>query len=203
MQVGLALLEIRDQRLFDPEFTTFEAYCRERWGSSQRHANRLIAAAEIAVALGPIGPKNEAQARALAPLVDDPEALRTVAADVRQEHGENATAADYRQAVSNRREPTPSEPSPKMLEWRQRQEDERRLRQADRWAEEIIGLPGRLQWWQGEARDHIRHLDLPRRRALLRAVGKIAPAVGKLAHVLKELTTTEAGHKSDAARRKG
>lgn len=70
VDVGNALLEIRDGRLYRSEFSTFEAYCRERWGMVQRHANRLIAAAETASALGPIGPipATESQARPLTAL---------------------------------------------------------------------------------------------------------------------------------------
>lgn len=32
VEVGSALMEIRDSRLYRQEFGTFEDYCRERWG---------------------------------------------------------------------------------------------------------------------------------------------------------------------------
>lgn len=70
VEVGNALLEIRDGKLYRANCGTFEDYCRERWGMVSRHANRLIEAAQVVENLRPIGlnlPANEAQARALAP----------------------------------------------------------------------------------------------------------------------------------------
>ena len=65
--VGQALLTIRDQRLYRQDYATFEDYCRERWGLTHRHANRLIQAAEVVENVGPIGPipLTESQARPL------------------------------------------------------------------------------------------------------------------------------------------
>jgi hypothetical protein len=67
IEVGRALLEIRDRRLYRETHATFEAYCRERWGWSRRHANRQIEAARVVDAVGPVGPKpeSERQARAM------------------------------------------------------------------------------------------------------------------------------------------
>lgn len=47
VDVGNALLEIRDGRLYRQTFGTFEDYCRERWGFTRMHASRLIGAAEV------------------------------------------------------------------------------------------------------------------------------------------------------------
>lgn len=76
-EVGAALLEIRDSRLYRESHTTFELYCRERWDMTGRHANRLIKAAAVAEQLGPIGPvpENEGQVRALTKI---PEGRRSV-----------------------------------------------------------------------------------------------------------------------------
>jgi len=66
--VGRALVEIRNKRLYREKHTTFEAYCREIWGFSRPHAYRLIDAAEVAANISPNGdtlPENEAQVRAL------------------------------------------------------------------------------------------------------------------------------------------
>ncbi|HEY6723811.1 MAG TPA: hypothetical protein VI197_07255 [Polyangiaceae bacterium] len=69
VDVGRALTRIRDAKLYAEEFGTFEAYCRERWGMSKTHANRLIASADVAANVTPIGViPNEAQARELAKL---------------------------------------------------------------------------------------------------------------------------------------
>jgi len=48
IEVGLALLEIRDARLYRATHTTFDDYCRERWGMARSRAYQLIAAAPIA-----------------------------------------------------------------------------------------------------------------------------------------------------------
>jgi hypothetical protein len=99
IEVGKALLEIRDDRLYRQQgFTTFEAYCQERWNWSHRHANRQIEAARVVQNLGPIGPKpkNEAQARELARL--PVEQQREVAASI---DFTTATAADIRAAVDD------------------------------------------------------------------------------------------------------
>src|SRR6516165_4180442 len=71
IQVGNALLEIRNQRLYREQgFSRFEDYCRKRWNMSQPHAQRMIDASEVAHNLIPMGitPQNERQARELARL---------------------------------------------------------------------------------------------------------------------------------------
>jgi hypothetical protein len=55
IDVGKALLEIRDSRLYRENYSTFGDYCRERWGMSRIHAHRLIEAAGIATNLLPTG----------------------------------------------------------------------------------------------------------------------------------------------------
>ena len=98
VEVGEALLEIRDQRLYRTHgFTGFEEYCRVRWGWTHRHVNRQIAAAEVVKNLGPIGPtvQNEAQARELTRL--SPEEQREVAATI---DFENTTAEEIRAKVA-------------------------------------------------------------------------------------------------------
>lgn len=75
--VGSALLDIRDNRLYRQEYGTFEAYCQQRWGMSKPHATRLIEAARVTENLVPIGtvPANEAQARELVSLEPDEQRL--------------------------------------------------------------------------------------------------------------------------------
>lgn len=76
VEVGNALMEIRDSRLYRDAYGTFEEYCRDRWLVDRTYAHRIMAAADVASNLLPIGniPANEAQARPLAAL--DPEAQR-------------------------------------------------------------------------------------------------------------------------------
>ena len=48
VEVGLALAEIRDLRLYRRDYGGFEEYCREKWGWTRQHAYRLIEAAPVA-----------------------------------------------------------------------------------------------------------------------------------------------------------
>jgi hypothetical protein len=70
-QIGKALKQIRDERLFrDLLFDHFEAYVKDRWDMARSQAYRLIEAANVIDNLSPIGdgilPENESQARVLA-----------------------------------------------------------------------------------------------------------------------------------------
>ena len=86
VEVGSALLAIRDKRLHRATHHTFEDYCRERWSLTRSRAYRLMDAAQVVGNLSPIGdtpgeveesnqlvtfPQNEAQARPLASLEPD------------------------------------------------------------------------------------------------------------------------------------
>jgi len=71
VEVGKALVTIRDQRLYRDGHATFEAYCEQRWGFKDARARQLIAAAETVTnvtGLGAPAPANEGQARALSGL---------------------------------------------------------------------------------------------------------------------------------------
>lgn len=81
VEVGTALLAIRDGRLYRAQFGTFEEYCAVRWGITRKHGNKLIAAAEVVNNISangvelhnsssPIGviPSTESQARPLTKL---------------------------------------------------------------------------------------------------------------------------------------
>ena len=48
VEVGFALMAIRDGRLYRQNHGTFEAYCQGRWGFTRMRASQLIAAAEVA-----------------------------------------------------------------------------------------------------------------------------------------------------------
>jgi hypothetical protein len=47
VEVGKALLRIRDDRLYRETHSTFADYCKQRWGMSKSHAYRQIEAAEV------------------------------------------------------------------------------------------------------------------------------------------------------------
>jgi phage N-6-adenine-methyltransferase len=98
VQVGEALMEIREDRLYREDFPTFEDYCQERWGFTARRALQMVSAA----AIGTIVPvQNEGQARELAPLKDEPEQLREAWVEASSD-GE-PTALKVKEAVTRRR----------------------------------------------------------------------------------------------------
>lgn len=70
IEVGNALMEIRDSRLYRNTHGTFEDYCLGKWGWTRMRASQLIEAAQIAVnvnhGLQIEPPANERQARELA-----------------------------------------------------------------------------------------------------------------------------------------
>lgn len=69
VEVGNALLTIRDGRLYRDEYATFEAYCEERWEMKRRYAYYLIDSAKVVDALSVHNcaqlPATESQARPL------------------------------------------------------------------------------------------------------------------------------------------
>ena len=103
LEVGAALLEIRDSRLYLAGHDSFEAYCRDRWNLERAHAYRLIDAGKVAEALSPMGdsPVNERQARELAPLRDRPELMREAWSEAQHAGNGKPTAAIVRQAVAD------------------------------------------------------------------------------------------------------
>lgn len=110
VDVGNALLSIRDERLYRAEYATFEDYCRERWGLSQPRAYQLMDAAGVVSTMVESGlepPTNERQVRELGRV---PEERR---AEVWQQTldatGGKPTAAAIRQAYQPEPEPE-SEP---------------------------------------------------------------------------------------------
>ncbi len=73
-EVGKALEEIRNQKLYRETERTFQAYCRNKWNIARRTAYQLIDAARVMENLAEIGipkPTKESQVRPLTKL--DPE----------------------------------------------------------------------------------------------------------------------------------
>lgn len=106
IDVGTALMTIRDKRLYRAEFGTFEDYCRERWGMVASRARQMIGAAQVVgnvESVTMVTPSSERQARPLTRL--EPEIQCEVWAEVVHENGEDITAAKVEE-VAKRWEPT-------------------------------------------------------------------------------------------------
>lgn len=117
IEVGVALHEIRDGRLYRNTHPTFEAYCAERWALSRQRAHQMIDASIVSTIVDkPLA--NEAQARAIAPLAKvDPIAANEVINELTAE-GEQPTAAkiaekakDRLRAIDGGANDTPPEPT--------------------------------------------------------------------------------------------
>ena len=75
LEVGMALKEIRDKRLYRQQYDTFEEYCARRWELSRPRAHELCAASEVVTDLSAVAdirllPENERQTRPLTRLKD-------------------------------------------------------------------------------------------------------------------------------------
>ena len=106
VEVGLALKEIRDSKLYRTKHPTFGDYCRQRWRFTRTYGHRLIVAAEVAGDLSPIGNKLltcEAQARELGPL--SAERRREVWLKVTAPGHPPPTAKRIREAILEQRVP--------------------------------------------------------------------------------------------------
>jgi len=105
-EVGMALLEIRDRRLYRDEHSSFEAYCKEQFGFSRQRGHQMIEAAQVSTM---VAIPNERQARELVPLLDDPPALREALAEASADGP--ATAAKIKTAVEKRAPRAPRVPA--------------------------------------------------------------------------------------------
>lgn len=110
VEVGTALATIRDERLYLAHHSTFEDYCREAWGFSDRRARQMIDASEAVGQVGTIVPiANEAQAREVAAIIkaDGPERAAEILTEVAEDGP--VTAKAIREAARPTREVTTSE----------------------------------------------------------------------------------------------
>ena len=110
VQVGNALIRIRDLKLYRATHSTFAAYCKEKWSMSRIHAHRTIEAAQVVGVLPlksemlPIGnkslpaPKSEAVVRPLTQLEPEQQSIAYAKA-VEAAGGEAPTAKQVQAAV--------------------------------------------------------------------------------------------------------
>ncbi|MET7933450.1 DUF5131 family protein [Streptomyces sp. NPDC005322] len=103
-EVGTALTDIRDRKLYRADHGTFEEYCQQRWQMSRPRAYELMAAAGVVSAMADTGaptPTNERQARELA-RVPEGQRAGVWAATVERTEGK-PTAAAVRETHAVRR----------------------------------------------------------------------------------------------------
>lgn len=116
-KAGIALMAIREKKLYKDGYKTFEEYCDKRWKLKKSHAHRLMDAAQVMDNLSPNGgsfapsapmPSNERQTRELAkaPPEKQPEVWKKA---VETAPDGRVTAAHVREVVE---EEIPDEPEP-------------------------------------------------------------------------------------------
>lgn len=116
VEVGQALIEIQTDRLYRETHDTFEFYCRDRWGFSRQTGYDLMQTARVVELVQEVGqdapaPTRET-ARKLAPLRQEPEALREAWTTAVDKHGPTPTAAQVREVVDDACGRTLAEPEP-------------------------------------------------------------------------------------------
>lgn len=160
VEVGTALLKIRDGRLYRLEHSTFEDYCRERWGWSRQHVNHQISAAQVAANLETMvsKPESERQARPLASLEPDEQrqawsrAVETApngkvtAEHVRSTVDEMFPREERRQPLEGQRSFFDSEP-PRPKPWSDSEYERKELVEAGQTVTANIKTDGQLIAW--------------------------------------------------------
>lgn len=100
---GRDLAEIRDTRLYREAGATFEDFCKQMFGLSRARLYQLMSLVEVreivSTTVDTPTPETERVARELAPLRDQPEAMREAWEEAVQQHGDSPTAAQVRDVV--------------------------------------------------------------------------------------------------------
>lgn len=104
VEVGNALAAIRDGKKYKAAgYTTFDDYCRQRWGIAKSQAYRSIQAAAVIGEMSPVGdvlPRTERQVRPLAAVADPEERAAIWEQAVENSGGEQPTAAEVAAVVA-------------------------------------------------------------------------------------------------------
>jgi hypothetical protein len=162
LEMGQALLRIRDGRLYRQTHRTFARYCQQRWSLSRSYAYELMEAGQVAEALSGIADvPNASIALELAALKDEPARMEAVWRSI-QEEG-TPTAARVRERVDEALcpPPTAAETAEREAEWTQTRSEER-----------ANGT------WQRRTREEQQtHPDTPAGNAARKAEGLIAKAL--------------------------
>lgn len=125
IEVGMAMKAIRDKKLYDGQYKTFESYVADRWGYTRQRSYQLIEAAEVTANLSTIvdkstRPQNEGQLRevAKAPAEKQAEVVKK-ATEKAAEQNRKPTARDFKKVVGELllegeavAKPEPAKPEP-------------------------------------------------------------------------------------------
>lgn len=112
LEVGRALMQIKDQRLYREDFDSFEEYCRERWGMSQSKGYYLIYSSSVVDNLGDGITLPERSSHA-APLyiLQDPELQKKAWMEVLETVDEDSITGEYVRNVAHKHYVSSSNPT--------------------------------------------------------------------------------------------
>jgi hypothetical protein len=136
LEVGSALAEIRESRLYRDTHQSFAVYCRDRWTMGKSHAYRLIDASAIVSQTSPMGdfPVTERAVREIPKGTDPVEAAEIIQEASERTNGK-PTAKAIREVVAERAAPSPNgaHPEPEddspdpVAEWERAEKEVERL----------------------------------------------------------------------------
>lgn len=117
--VGRALAEIRDSRLYREQYSTFEEYCRDRWDMGRRTAYQLVDASSVYENVRNCAqtPANEFQVRPLTKLDSEQQAEAWQKAVETAPEGK-VTAKHVKSVVNEMVEPKEKKKPSQKLVWR-------------------------------------------------------------------------------------
>jgi hypothetical protein len=203
LDVGRALTEIRDQRLYRETHGTFEIYCEKRWKFTHRRANQLIRASKVGTMV-PV--ENERQARELAALVHDEQAVVDAWNDAQAqatELGTKVTTKNIQNAVAKRtrsRAPLPDAAGRAGWELRKSVERVQRILEDDRYPANREAVDAQLRPQLGYTIDTCTPLAQPAAAGdqehvhiMLQDVSRLADALRQLDHHFRSLKDVEPG----------
>jgi len=101
MDVGRALAEIRDTKLYRDEFLNFSDYLTQRWGMSKTHANRLIKADGVVRKIEKAGKKPPKSERVVREAAKDPDPVEALD-EAEAQHGPSPSASQVAETVRKR-----------------------------------------------------------------------------------------------------
>jgi hypothetical protein len=108
IEVGNALLGIRDRKLYRIEHSTFEDYCRSKWNIDRTYAHRLMSGAEVVNAnkdLLPTGNISERAVREAAKVKDPVKQREVIKKAVIISGGKTPTAKTVKVVVEQQEQP--------------------------------------------------------------------------------------------------
>lgn len=125
-ETGIALMQVRDQKLYRVGYESFDDYLDKRWGLTNSRARQFIAAAKTVASVEISTKLNECQAKELARVPKDKQ-QEVIDWAIEKAEGKPLTAAKIKQAASEVLEAEPDTEDAPYEEYQDTQEIDERL----------------------------------------------------------------------------